>query len=143
MCGFPIYRVHCVLSLGFTACLFALVAVPTTWATHTISECPIQRVLLPYSDNASLPFAQVQDEVFRDRFRKVPQGVQISGENLDGSLFAGNSPDGLFADFYPQGENILSGGKPEPMTPLVEPHRYAFVQRALKRFQIPESRLPA
>jgi PAS domain-containing protein len=40
-------------------------------------------------------------------------------------------------------EHILNGENPASMKPVVEPPRYAFDSRALERFHIPETRLPA
>jgi PAS domain S-box-containing protein len=62
----------------------------------------IKRVLLLYSENVRLPFAQVQDEVFHQRLSDLRQTVDVFSENFDSSLLGENPPDTLVADYYRQ-----------------------------------------
>jgi hypothetical protein len=62
----------------------------------------VKRVLLLYSENTRPPFAQLQDEVFRQRLSALPETVDVFSENFDSSLLGENPPDTLVADNYRQ-----------------------------------------
>jgi PAS domain S-box-containing protein len=62
----------------------------------------VKRVLLLYSENTRLPFAQLQDEVFRQRLSDLPEMVDVFSENFDSSRLGENPPDTLVADYYRQ-----------------------------------------
>jgi len=81
--------------------LFGLAA-PLVFSKPGAPAMAVKRVLLLYSDNVRLPFAQVQDEVFRQRLSDLPQTVDVFSENFDSSLLGENPPDTLVADYYRQ-----------------------------------------
>src|ERR1700755_2563813 len=57
-----------------------------------------KHVLPLSSHNARLPFATIQDKVFRDKLSNLPQGVEAFSGILDSTLFFENTPDNLVAD---------------------------------------------
>jgi PAS domain S-box-containing protein len=84
-------------------CLLLLwVAAQSTLGAPDPPSPAVKNVLLLYSENVRLPFAQIQDEVFRQRLGDLSQPVNVFSENFDSSLFAENPPDTLVADFYRQ-----------------------------------------
>jgi hypothetical protein len=82
--------------------LIVCLAAPLSFPAPNPPPQAARRVLLLYSENTRLPFAQLQDEVFRQRLSDLRETVDVFSENFDSSLLGENPPDALVADYYRQ-----------------------------------------